>query len=233
MRKFVNFFWGLSCVAFILSPLCPCSGDNTKGLSYTILGPSIAVAQDTSYSFFIHEHTKIIQMKIIKIQIERKTKHFLPLLFEQGLWWGCAFPRCAVAPQPSTGSRNKNKYIILHAAKTRARRYTDLIQIQLKKWQNNVPAAGRAPCGRRVLATLGRQPDGVVSPRGGARVDHKKAAGKRRRRHGPPICCTRPPTHSSHPRLTHGLRITQLARSICDANDCRLKPIRVLPEQIH
>lgn len=52
MRKFVNFFSGLSCVAFILSPLCPCSGDNTKGLSYTILGPSIAVAQDTSYSFF-------------------------------------------------------------------------------------------------------------------------------------------------------------------------------------
>lgn len=59
-------------------------GDNTKGLSYTILGPSIAVAEDTSYSFFIHEHTKIIQMKIIKIQIERKTKHFLPLLFAVG-----------------------------------------------------------------------------------------------------------------------------------------------------
>lgn len=86
MRKFVNFFSGLSCPG-IHSPNLPPSlqrGDNTKGLSYTILGPSIAVAEDTSYSFFIHEHTKIIQMKIIKIQIERKTKHFLPLLFAVG-----------------------------------------------------------------------------------------------------------------------------------------------------
>lgn len=53
MRKFVNFFSGLSCVTIFL-PFSPfsSSGDNTKGLSYTILGPSIAVAQDTSYSFF-------------------------------------------------------------------------------------------------------------------------------------------------------------------------------------
>lgn len=42
---------------------------------------------------------------------------------------------------------NKNKYIILHAAKTRARRCTNLIQIQLKKWQNNVRAQGVHHCG--------------------------------------------------------------------------------------
>lgn len=127
MRKFVNFFSGLSCLAFTSNLPSLQWGDNTKGLSYTILGPSIAVAQDTSYSFFIHEHTKIIQMKIIKIQIERKTKHFLPLLFAVGGVGGVTpTPPSPLVAQPSTDSRNKNKYIILHAGKTRARRYTEI-----------------------------------------------------------------------------------------------------------
>lgn len=96
---------------------------------------------------------------------------------------------------------NKNKYIILHAAKTRARRCTNLIQIQLKKWQNNV-RAGRAPLRvDRVVGWLGAWVDGRLSPQSfsvlrAVRDDHKKA-GKRRRRHRPPICCTHRPTLTS------------------------------------
>lgn len=93
-------------------------------------------------------------------------------------------------------------------------------------------AAGRAPCGRHSPCHA----DGVVSPRGGARVDHKKRKKSGRKKATPARAThllyqttsayTLPPRRLPH--YTHGLHITQLTRSICDANDCRLKPIRVL-----
>lgn len=101
-------------------------------------------------------------------------------------------------------------------------------------------AAEAAAVGRGTMwasESLPCHADGVVSPRGGARVDHKKKERERQMWQekgdagtGHPFVVLPQPTPPK-PSHTHDLKITQLARSfyICDANDCRLKPIRVLP----
>jgi len=136
--------------------------------------------------------------------------------------WTFSFLRLCVCVRVA----NKNKYIILHDTKTRARRCTNLIQIQLKKWQNNV-RAGRAAKGVWILGWVSPPNANPFSSSCGRSVTTIKRQEKGDAGTGRPFVV------ATSPESPENCLPSGITHSYMRSNDCRLKPIRVAGCKIH